>query len=225
MSKGKIITIEGTDGTGKATQKKRLVERLEAEGIPAYSATFPDYESKWGQKIQLHKRGQLQGLGVEHICLLYARDREDKQEQFKQLLEQGTNIILERYIESNLAYQGSKLKGKKRKQMMDWIWTLETNVLEIKPSDYVVLLDLPIKYAADAISKRKLETGDKRKDIYDDNLKLQKEVYNTYKLLAKQPNWTTVPCVKKGLFTSRRYTEDELAEIIWKVIKNILAKS
>ena len=97
-------------------------------------------------------------------------------------------------------------------------------MIRIKPSDYVVLLDLPIKYAVDAISKRKLETGDKRKDIYDDNLKLQKEVYNTYKLLAKQPNWTTVPCVKKGLFTSRRYTEDELSDKIWDIAKDLLVK-
>jgi len=225
MTLGKIITIEGPDGTGKGTQKNRLVERMQTENIPVYSATFPDYDSEWGKMITYHKQGGFKNLKttVQDICWLFALDRKEKQEQFQELLEQGTHIILERYLESNLAYQGSKLKGKKRKEVIDWIWDLETKVLGIRPSDYVIFLDLPIRYSIKAAAKRNLEAGITR-DIYDENPKLQREAYKTYKQLAKQTNWITVPCVKANLLDRTRYSEDEMAEAIWNTVMPLLQK-
>ena len=45
MSKGKLIVLEGLDGSGKATQAKLLAEHLAAQGVPVQKITFPDYAS------------------------------------------------------------------------------------------------------------------------------------------------------------------------------------
>ncbi|MFH0752687.1 MAG: dTMP kinase [archaeon] len=224
MARGKIITIEGTDGTGKSTQKKTLVKRAEEAGYKTFSMKFPNYDSKWGRKVKQYLRGEF-GNVVDpmHASTLYAFDREENQEEFEEKLSKGVNIILDRYVESNLAYQGSKLKGRKRTQMIDWIWTLETKLLEVKPSDYVLFLDLPVKYSDAAVKQRNEKQSNEERDIHEENLEHMIQTYKTYKTLAKRDNWITVPCIK-GIFGKRRYTVEELSDKIWKVAEGLLVK-
>ncbi len=122
-------------------------------------------------------------------------------------------MILDRYMESNYAHQGAKLKGKKRGQMIDWIRDLETRILEIPTSDIVLFLDLPVEYTIEAIRGRNEQTGNKAKDLHEESIAYLKEAYKTYKALAQQDNWITIPCVGE----SGRYTQEEIANRIWQI--------
>jgi thymidylate kinase len=107
--------------------------------------------------------------------------------------------------------------------MIQWIWTLETELLGVKPSDHVIFLDLPVKYSDVAVKLRNEEQGNREKDIHEENLEHMIQTYKTYKLLAKSDNWITVPCVK-GIFKKRRYTVEELSDKIWKIAEKLLVK-
>ena len=58
MSKGKLIVLEGLDGSGKATQAKLLAEHLAAQGVPVQKITFPDYASDSSALVKMYLAGQ-----------------------------------------------------------------------------------------------------------------------------------------------------------------------
>lgn len=220
--RGIILTIEGTDGTGKQTQTRNLVKRAEEAGYNVFTTSFPDYESKWGKKVRAYLKGEYGGIkGVDpfQASMLYALDREEKKELFLEKLSEGCNIILDRYMESNFGHQGAKA-GRKRKKMVKWLWDLEVKLLGMPPSDHVIFLDLPVKYSIWAMAERK------ESDIHESDTQYLKNTYKAYKMLAKQDNWTTVPCIKKtlGMFNRRRYTVDELADRVWDIAQKVLVK-
>ncbi len=225
MPYGKIITIEGTDGTGKQTQTELLVKRAQESGYQVFTMSFPDYTSPWGQKIQQYKEGKfgtLSEVDPKNACWLYALDRELAKPRLERLLDSGCNIIMDRYTESNYAHQGSKLKGEERNKMIEWIRNLETRILEIPKSDAVIFLDLPVEHSFEAVRKRNEETGNKTEDMHEENMAYLRETYETYKMLATQEDWITIPCINPE--TSQRYTREELAETIWKIAEPKLVK-
>ena len=209
MQKGRIITVEGTDGTGKKTQTEILVNKANSEGYPVHTLSFPDYESKWGKKVRQYLKGELGSIRKEDISLvswLYALDREEKKLTIEYLLEEGSNIILDRYMESNFAHQGAKLDGEQRKNLIDGLKNLETKILEIPPSDIVIFLDLPVEHSLEAMKKRR------EFDIHESDKNHLNNAYETYKMLALQDNWITIPCLNKD---GQRYRKEDLSEIIW----------
>lgn len=216
MAYGKIITLEGTDGTGKKTQTEAFVNRAKSEGYPVYTLSFPDYESKWGKKVKQYLRGELGSIRKEDITLvswLYALDREEKKATIEYLLGEGSNIILDRYMESNFAHQGAKLQGEQRKDLIEWLRNLETKILEIPPSDIVIFLDLPVEHSLEAMKKRR------ELDIHESDKDHLNNAYETYKMLAAQNNWITISCLNQN---GCRYRKEDLSEIIWNTAKPYL---
>ena len=215
MKKGKIITIEGTDGTGKKTQTKLLVKRASDENYPVYTLSFPDYDSKWGQKIKkyLSEPGKTGEAEIMQASWLYALDRAEKKPLILQKIKEGHNIILDRYMESNFAHQGAKLEGEQRTFMVNWLKDLETKILDLPQSDIVIFLDLPVEHSIEAMRSRK------ELDIHEADKEHQKRAYETYKMLSEQDNWVTIPCLKQDM---QRYTKEELSEILWKTVEPYL---
>lgn len=223
MKRGKIITIEGTDGSGKNTQTIFLVHKAHNEGYKTFTMSFPDYKSKWGQKVQQYKEGKfgnLQEVKAEDACWLYALDREEKKELFEIKLSDGYNIILDRYTESNLAHQGSKRRGEERAQIIRWIGNLENKILGIPPSDYVIFMDLPVEHSLKAIEERNRQNNNTKTDLHEQRGHLV-AAYETYKELATRPDWTTIPCLKPS---GERYAPEELAQIVWSIVQPKLVK-
>ena len=213
MKKGKLIVIEGTNSSGKETQSNLLVAKLKEEGIPAIKMRFPDYESPTGKIIgecilgkhstSFFKEG-INEIPPKVAALYYAADRVYNIEKINKLLESGTNVILDRYVESNMAYQAAKFDDlKDRINMLLWMEQLEFNLLDLPRPDKVVCLYLPYEY---------------RTDQCDDNEHL-KNTESVYGLLAERYNFAIINCIKDDKIRDR----NEISEEIYHIIKEFLS--
>ncbi len=150
MSKGKLIVIEGTDCSGKQTQTDELVKNLKNMGLKAISFSFPNYASPTGEIIGEYYLGKnnksLFKEGIENVnpkisSLYYAADRAYNINIIKKYLENDYIVILNRYVESNMAFQGGKIKDiKKRHMLYEWLDNLEFVLLDLPRPDMVLFL-------------------------------------------------------------------------------------
>ena len=126
---GKLIVIDGNDASGKHTQALLLKKNLENSGRSAVVMDFPRYDSFFGGMVGEYLNGDygsLTDVNPKLASLLYALDRFDEKERILGWLREGKYVILDRYVESNIAYQSAKLSGdKKREELISWIKELE----------------------------------------------------------------------------------------------------
>lgn len=214
MSKGKLIVIEGTDCSGKQTQTEKLVENLKKMGLKAISFGFPNYASPTGKIIGEHylgKKGEsLFTEGIENVdpkisSLYYAADRAYNINIIKKHLDAGYVVVLNRYVESNMAFQGGKIRDiKKRNMMYEWLDNLEFVLLDLPRPDLVIFLYLP--YEEVRILKEK-------RDGYS-NINILRLAETAYLELAEIYEYQKINCFKDNKF---RNIEDISNEIINKV--------
>lgn len=143
--KGKLIVIEGGDGSGKATQADLLYRRLNREGKPVYKVTFPDYDSPSSMLVKMYLQGQF-GKQADSVnpyaaSTFYAVDRfASYQMKWKTLLAQGYIIIADRYTTSNMLYQMIKISAPAARQTyLDWLWDFEFIKMGLPIPDIVIL--------------------------------------------------------------------------------------
>ncbi len=199
--KGKLIVIEGTDCSGKETQTKLLVKRLQSDNIKCEMFSFPNYDSPTGKIVG----GPY--LGKEYICdgwfsegannvdpkvatLYYAADRKYNIKKIEEFIDNGINVILDRYVYSNLAHQCGKLKEKsERKNMYEWINKLEFDLLELPKADIKIFLHMP--YEVSLKLKLNREESLDQHEASKEHL-LMAEV--AYKEIASIYNFKTIEC-------------------------------
>ena len=199
--KGKLIVIEGTDCSGKETQTKMLVERLEKLNIKCERLSFPMYDTPTGKIVG----GPY--LGKDYICdgwfeegavnvnpkvssLYYAADRKYNVGKIEELLNKGINVILDRYTYSNLAHQGGKIENKEdRLEMYKWLDKLEFELLELPKADIKVFLHMP--YVVSCILKKdRLEKADQH-EVSKEHLLLAESAYIE---IAEMYGFKTIEC-------------------------------
>ena len=228
--KGKLIVIEGTDCSGKETQTKLLVEKLNKEGIKSVRLSFPMYDTPTGQIIGACY------LGKPHMCksLLkgenglfpegasnvdpyvsinyYAADRRYNKPMIDKLLNEGTNVILDRYVGSNMAHQGGMLKTKtERKKMFKKIETLEYKINELKKPDMTVFLYVPLNLVNELKKNR-----DEAPDQVESSIEYLKNSERTYLELVDLYHYEKIDCSKNN---KMRTIEDINEEVLNKVKK------
>ena len=212
--KGKLIVIEGTDCSGKETQSKTLVENLNNSGIKAIRFAFPDYDSPTGKIIAgpyLGKEGYLPpqfsegSINVDPYCacLLYAMDRKYNIKKIADKLDQGYVVVLDRYVESNMAFQGARLTGNKREHLFTFVDKLEYEMLDLPRPDLTIFLYMPV-WATKKLKANRAEKPDQN-ESNEDYLKRAEEVYIE---LAKKYNWTTINCTEnEDILTPEKISE------------------
>ena len=216
MSKGKLIVIEGTDCSGKQTQTDLLVQNLRKLGYRAISFSFPNYASPTGKIIgscYLGKTGESYFFeGIENVdpkisSLYYAADRAYNIDEVNHYLEEGYIVVLNRYVESNMAFQGGKIKDiRKRNMMYEWLDNLEFVLLNLPRPDYVLFLYLPYEYVC--------TLKEKRGKIASVNLLHMAEV--AYLELSTIYEYEKINCLREDAL---RPVEDISEEILEKVKK------
>lgn len=224
MTKGKLIVIEGTDCSGKETQTNLLMDRLRKQNIKVDNFSFPNYNSPTGKIVggqYLGKPAIAQTYfeeGPTHVdpkvaSLYYAADRKYNINKITFLLENGANIILDRYIYSNMAHQGGKLETKKeRLDMYDWLDNLEFNLLELPKPDIAVFLHMPTEKALILKQNRQEEPDGHEKDT--DHLRKAERAYIE---LAEKYNIHTIECAKKEIRTPEDINDEVYEYIISKL--------
>lgn len=220
MSRGKIIVIEGTDCSGKETQSKLLVEKLNEAGIKTEMVSFPCYETATGKIVagpllgknstkSYFKEG-LPNVDPKLISLYYAADRKYNIENITNLINSGVNVILDRYVYSNMAFQGSKYKDDlARLQFFDWVQKLEFELLELPKSDINIFLHVPVNKVVDLLNSR-----EEKADENECNTSYLKSSEETYFLLASKYNFKVVECVLNDSLRTIEDINNELYKII-----------
>ena len=220
-TKGKIIVIEGTDCSGKATQSNLLVERLNKDGKKCISISFPCYDTPTGRIVGGAYLGKPEicksffddpvKLDPKIACLYYAADRKYNIDKVIEYVNQGYYVILDRYVTSNLAHQGCKIEDKdERFYMYQWIDKLEYWLLELPKPDETIFLHVPYDFT------KELE---KNRDFLDEHEKSPEHLKNAeraYVELSQLYNWKTIECVKDNKLRS---IEDINNEIYMNIIK------
>lgn len=223
--KGKIIVVEGTDCSGKETQTSLLVQRLRREGRKIERLSFPDYDTPTGKIVggpYLGKSYICEGFfpeGAANVdpkvaALYYAADRRYNRQRILDLLDQGIDVILDRYVESNMGHQAGKLKDKQEKlDMMNWLESLEYDLLKLPRPDLVLFLYMPYQYTIELRNKRGEAPDEVEKDV--DYLHNAEE---TYSMMAEKYNYDIVHCVKD----ERIRTIEEISDDVYSLVKNKL---
>ena len=114
MKKGKLIVFDGGDAVGKKTQSDKLTARLISENFPLMTYSFPQYETHFGKMVKQYLNGEFGNpvnINPKMASLLYALDRQQAAPSIRQSLESGTNVLCNRYIESNMGFQSAKIKN------------------------------------------------------------------------------------------------------------------
>lgn len=225
MQKGHFIVIEGTDGSGKSTQFEMLINRLRAENLKIKTANFPQYGKKSAGLVEEYLNGSYgsaEEVGPHRASIFYACDRYDASFKIKEWLDNGFSVISDRYVGSNVAYQGSKIKDdKKRQEYIDWVYDLEYNLFEIPKPDVNIILDVSLEASLELLQKRdeKAYLKGKKADIHESNIEHLKNTKNIYSYLAKTyPDFITITCMEGDQLCSR----EKIAGMIWDKVINII---
>ncbi len=216
---GKIIVIEGTDCSGKETQSKLLCEKLKNMGYKVATMSFPDYESPTGKIVGgcylgkeeispcLFEEGAV-NVEPEIASLYYAADRRYHLNTILKLKEENDYLIIDRYISSNMAHQGSKIiDDEERYHIYQFIDKLEYWLLHLPKPDMTVFLHMPLEYSKQL--KKNRASLDQHE--LDDNYLKQSE--KAYIELSQMYNWETIECVEDDKIKTIEQINEEILNL------------
>ena len=220
----KVIVIEGTDCSGKETQSKMLMKRLKDDNIKIEYLSFPNYASATGKIVGgpylgkesisecFFKEGAI-NVDPKVASLYYAADRLYNKPIIDEILKMS-NLIIDRYVESNMAHQGGKIKDKeKRIEMYNFLSSLEYDLLNLPRPDITIFLYMPYEYAQE-LKKNRTEID--QHELSESHLK---DAENTYLELSKLHNYIKIDCVKDGVIRTKEDINDEVYQKVKELLK------
>ncbi len=222
---GKLIIIEGADGSGKATQSQLLEKSLSKYG-PVTTFEFPRYKkSAFGELIGRCLSGEFGDflhMSPYLSSLPYMLDRARAKYLLIESLKDG-HVICDRYTPSNIVFQSAKLPKAKRAEFVSFIEEGEYHELGLPKPDLVIYLSVPTKISAQLIAQKEMRDymGKKgAKDQHEKSVKFQKEVKNIYTDMAsKRKEWKVIECYEEGKLLSREDIHRKVMNIIKPFLK------
>ncbi len=200
--RGTLIVLEGTDGSGKATQAGLLLQSLEARGISCREIDFPRYGSPFAEPANLYLHGALGGKpGDVNACaasVMFAVDRfASYKEDWGGFYESGGVVVANRYTTSNAVHQASKLPDGERQDFLNWLFDLEYRRLGLPEPDLVVYLDMPTETANRLMRRREAETRSQA-DIHERDGDYLRRCRECAGEIARAQGWAVVNCAGEG---------------------------
>ena len=197
-ARGKLIVIEGIDGSGKRTQLELLARAFEQRGLPYARISFPNYEGFFGQLVARFLNGDfgpLDAVDPHFSALLYSGDRYESKPAMEATLAAGKNLLCDRYIGSNLAHQGARVTPQKRAEFLEWLRNLEYKIYGLPAEDLVIYLRVPVAEADRLIGKRpKRRYTELRRDLQEADKRHLEGAAEVYEELGLQPHWVRIDC-------------------------------
>ena len=204
MAKGKLITIEAGDGSGKATQTRALMEHLVKDGYRVVKVEYPDYKSDSSALVKMYLGGEF-GEHAEDVdaygaSTFFAVDRYASFHlNWKQAYEDGAIILADRYTTSNMVHQAVKLTDPiEREEFLTWLWDFEFGKLKLPVPDVVVYLDMDPEVSDRLINERAAHNADRKKDIHEKDTNYLHRCHDAYNWVAAKYGWEKVVCSKDG---------------------------
>lgn len=215
---GKLIVIEGLDGSGKATQSGLLYEALRAAGKPVRKVSFPAYDSDSSALVKMYLAGEFGkdpgDVNAYAASTFFAVDRfASFKSDWGRFYREGGIIIADRYTTSNAVHQCSKLPQQEWDSFLDWLFDFEFNLMGIPAPDTVIYLQV------DPAVSQKLMTGryqgdESKKDIHESNLDYLAKSRLAAEYCAEKLNWKKIPCTDgDGMRTIEAIHKDVMAQV------------
>lgn len=221
--KGKLIVIDGSDGSGKATQTRLLVRALRKNGVMARTLDFPQYERNFfgafvGQCIT-GTYGDFVALDPHITSVVYAADRFESSRKIVSWLAAGATVVLDRYVSANQIHQGGKIVApRKRAAFLQWLDTMEYGVFGLPRPDVVVYLDVPVRVSLGLLARTRRDKpylrGGKRDALECDPDYLRNARASALRLARTQRGWHRIICARGALMRTRDDIHAEVMRVL-----------
>jgi len=218
---GKLIVIEGLDGSGKGTQAQLLAQALREKGIKTREISFPEYDSPGSALVKLYLNGELgaspDATNAYAASMFYASDRyvSYRRNWEKDASDPDTVVIANRYTTANAYHQLAKLPREEWDAFLAWLWDFEFKKLGLPHPDAVVALSMPPAVSQGLIEKRCRETG-VTKDIHEADTLYLERCYEALHYAAEKLGWICLDCMN----TEKLYTIEEMHTRILEALKD-----
>ena len=222
--KGRLIVIDGTDGSGKATQVELLAKTLKNEGYKIKSVDFPEYYKNFFGKFIGHCLSEQYynfiNVHPKIASVLYAADRFESSKNINTYLGKGYVVLANRYVSANQIHQGGKIKSsKKRAEFIKWLDEMEYGVFKIPKPSLVIYLSVPLDISLKMMKERnknsKRNYVGNKKDVHEVDQDFQKNSRASALWLSNYlKNFIKIDCAdKKGIFSREVIHEKVLLEV------------
>ena len=218
QGKGLFVVIEGTDGSGKGTQLKKLVAKLETAGHAVASFDFPQYDKPSTHFVKKYLNGDYGSadeVGPYTASMFFSLDRYEAAPEIRKALSEGKIVIANRFTGSNMAHQGTKFShAEQRRGYFIWLDNLEFQMLNIPRPDISIVLRVPADIAQGLVDQKGARSyTDKKRDIHEADLSHMERSVEVYDDLCQlfPKDFTRIDCVRSGQLLSI----DEVGKLIW----------
>ena len=211
---GKLIVIEGTDGSGKSTQFRLLTEAVEQAGYEFRKLVFPQYKEESSALIRMYLGGQFgdkpSDVNAYAASAFYAEDRYASYKKvWGQWYEEGGLVLSDRYTTSNAVHQASKEPEAGRAEFLRWLYEFEYDKLGLPRPDLTIYLDVPTAYTEQLMRAREAATGTSA-DIHEQDLGYLATCREMGRTAAEYYGWTVIHCVRDGKMRSIEEIHEEI---------------
>ena len=222
MAKGKLIVLEGIDGSGKSAQYRRLCARFDEMGMAYHHIVFPRYDQESSALIRMYLNGAFgahpSDVNAYAASTFFAVDRyASYRTDWGEIYENGGLILSDRYTTSNAIHQGSKLPEAELPAFFDWLYDLEYGKMGLPRPDLVLYLDMPTEITEKMMRSREAATGT-HADIHEQDEAYLKSCREAAREIVKDCGWTVIHCARDD---APRTVEDIHNEV-YKTVKSLL---
>lgn len=210
---GKLIVIEGTDGSGKGTQTKLLYEKLK-QNNEVEMIEFPRYGERSALLVEDYltgKFGTAEEVTAKQSSVFYAVDRYVASFQIKKWLSEGKIVLCNRYVSASMGHQAGKIQDQEeRKKFIEWLKDLEYNIFDLPRPSATALLNMPPAIGQKLVDKKgKREYVDGR-DIHEDNILHLENAHKAFIEVAKDEQWIVIDCAPNNNLRTIENINEEL---------------
>ena len=211
---GKLIVIEGTDGSGKSTQFRLLTGRLESEQVKFQKLVFPQYSEPSSALIRMYLGGEFgkspSDVNAYAASAFYSVDRyASYRKVWGKWYEAGGLVVSDRYTTSNAVHQASKEPEDKREDFLNWLYDFEYDKLGLPRPDLVIYLDVPTDFTEKMLRHRETETHTQA-DIHEQDMQYLATCRRMGRAAAAHYGWTVIRCVRDGAMRSMEDIHEEI---------------
>ncbi|MBE6756431.1 MAG: thymidylate kinase [Ruminococcaceae bacterium] len=196
--KGKLIVIEGLDGSGKSTQINLLAEEVKRRGLQYKQIKLPNYDGDSSALVKMYLAGTF-GKNPEDVnayaaSAFYAVDRfASFKTIWKDDYEKGSVILADRYTTSNAYHQMIKQPRENWDAYIEWLEDFEYNKIGIPKPDLVIYLDMPVEISQKLMTSR-YEGNESKKDVHEANVAYLNACREAAAYASEKMGWVRIAC-------------------------------
>lgn len=219
---GKMIVLDGLDGSGKSTQFEMVDRELERLGLPHLAISFPDYQKPSSALVRMYLDGEFSkspdDVNAYAASSFYAVDRYASYKLYwESAYQEGSLILSSRYTTSNAIHQMGKLPVEEWRSFLLWLQEYEYDRLGLPRPDRVIFLDMPLEVSQDLLMRR-YQGKEERKDIHEADRSYLARCRQSALFAASEMGWNLISCAEEGRLLSKERIFEKIMVIVNEVI-------